>query len=158
MLCAAWLSPSPMQMWSPTAVGLRGGAMASSHCAPHSPWSLTETRVKEENPPKPTNWKTTHHETRWPTWSLNAFEPKVSWGALRAKNQMWGPLNNQTLCLCPCLELCFKDRGAASCIWEWEDPICCKFFSHSCFARLLLLTENKQSPLHQGNYMLIKLV
>lgn len=58
------------------------------HCAPHSPWSLTEMGVKEENPPKPTNWKTTHHETRWPTWSLNAFEPKVSWGALQAKNEM----------------------------------------------------------------------
>lgn len=46
-------------------------------------YGLTE---RKKNPPKPNKpKKPTHHETRWPTWSLNAFETKVSWGALQGK-------------------------------------------------------------------------
>lgn len=61
-----------------------------------APCSLTEIEDEGRKKilPNQTNWKTTHHETRRPTWSLNAFETKVSWGALQAKIWCQVPLIN----------------------------------------------------------------
>lgn len=44
------------------------------------------------------NCRTTHHEAGWPTWSLNAFETKVSWGPLQANTRCQVLLNVPHMC------------------------------------------------------------
>lgn len=78
--------------------------------------SLTDTQDGGSKKifPNQTHGKTTHHEARWATWSLNAFETGVSWWSLQAKMRCQSPLINV-----PHVDA----LAYSSSMWELQGPI-----------------------------------
>lgn len=111
--------------------------------------SLTDTQDGGSKKifPNQTHGKTTHHEARWATWSLNAFETGVSWWSLQAKMRCQSPLINV-----PHVDA----LAYSSSMWELPQVPFKTFFSHSCFASPLLSTENSPVPSPHQNYILVK--